>query len=139
MLSPDCVHVLRAQAMDAREAHEMLRVWRQNPGLVAQIVPSPITLPYDSHIQDIIRCAGGAVSTRTPSLPPRYFVRHGSAGPIWLSLSARTRALARKTSPAKMPAGLLSARASLLLLTLQSLFAFHVACARPLRCGALWT
>ncbi|GAB4816232.1 hypothetical protein N2152v2_003278 [Parachlorella kessleri] len=42
-------------AMDAREAHEMLRVSRQNPGLVVQIVPSPFTLPYDATIRDIIR------------------------------------------------------------------------------------
>ena len=43
------------QAMDAKEAHEMLRVSRQNPGLVVQIVPSPFTLPYDATIRDIIR------------------------------------------------------------------------------------
>lgn len=43
--------------MDAKEAHEMLWVARQHPTQIAQIVPSPFTLPYDATIQDILRQA----------------------------------------------------------------------------------
>ena len=42
-------------AMNAKEAHHMLDVSRQHPDLIAQIVPSPYTLPYDATIQDIIQ------------------------------------------------------------------------------------
>lgn len=42
---------ITSQAMDASEAHEMLEASRRNPGLVAQIVPSPMTLPFDATIQ----------------------------------------------------------------------------------------
>ena len=41
--------------MNAAEAHEMLRASRQQPHLVAQLVPSPITLPWDAAVQDILR------------------------------------------------------------------------------------
>ena len=43
------------QAMNAAEAHEMLRASLQHPHLVAQLVPSPITLPWDAAVQDILR------------------------------------------------------------------------------------
>lgn len=33
----------------------MLAALRRRPGLVAQLVPSPITLPWDAAIQDILR------------------------------------------------------------------------------------
>lgn len=49
-LSP---HLL--QALNAREAKEMLDVSRQYPKLVAQIVPSPITFEYDATISNIIK------------------------------------------------------------------------------------
>ncbi|PRW20167.1 Oxidoreductase NAD-binding Rossmann fold [Chlorella sorokiniana] len=42
-------------AMDAKEAHQMLAASRRQPRLVAQIVPSPFTLPFDATIQDILR------------------------------------------------------------------------------------
>lgn len=50
-------HVLceARMAMDAWEAKEMLDVARQHPNLVAQIVPSPMTLAYDATIQDIVK------------------------------------------------------------------------------------
>ena len=41
--------------MNAKEAHEMLAISRRHPNLIAQIVPSPYTLPFDATIQDIIR------------------------------------------------------------------------------------
>lgn len=41
--------------MNAREAHEMLAASRRQPHLVAQVVPSPFTLPFDATIQDILR------------------------------------------------------------------------------------
>ena len=37
--------------MDAGEACEMLEASRCRPHLVAQIVPSPVTLPFDAAIQ----------------------------------------------------------------------------------------
>ncbi len=49
-------HVLCEARMASRsdEAREMLRVSRQHPGLVAQIVPAPHTLPLDKTIIDLI-------------------------------------------------------------------------------------
>eukprot|EP00891_Asterochloris_glomerata_P008276 jgi/Astpho2/8276/Aster-x0350 len=49
-------HVLTEarMAMNLQEAKEMLAESRRHPHLITQIVPSPITLPYDSSIQDII-------------------------------------------------------------------------------------
>ena len=49
-------HVLTEarMAMDASEARAMLLASRQNPQLVAQIVPSPFTLKVDRTIQDIV-------------------------------------------------------------------------------------
>lgn len=44
-------------AMNADEAHEMYEASRQNPDLVTQIVPSPMTLQFDQTIQDLV--AGG--------------------------------------------------------------------------------
>ena len=43
------------QATTACEAHDMLKHSRMRPDLVAQIVPSPFTLPFDATIQDIVR------------------------------------------------------------------------------------
>ncbi|KAL4451339.1 hypothetical protein ABPG77_009411 [Micractinium sp. CCAP 211/92] len=50
-------HVLceARMARDATEARAMLAALRRRPGLVAQLVPSPITLPWDAAIQDILR------------------------------------------------------------------------------------
>jgi predicted dehydrogenase len=49
-------HVLTEarMAMDASEARAMLQTSRQNPQLVAQVVPSPFTLKVDRTIQDTI-------------------------------------------------------------------------------------
>ena len=49
-------HVLceARMATNATEAHEMLRVSRCFPHLVAQIVPAPFTFPFDQDIQKII-------------------------------------------------------------------------------------
>lgn len=49
-------HVLceARMAMDADEAREMLDFARARPELVAQVVPSPFTLPYDTFIQDLL-------------------------------------------------------------------------------------
>lgn len=41
--------------MDASEARQMLAAARRQPHLVAQLVPSPFTLPFDAAIQDILR------------------------------------------------------------------------------------
>lgn len=41
--------------MNAAEAHAMLAASQRQPGLVAQLVPSPITLGFDAAIQDILR------------------------------------------------------------------------------------
>lgn len=41
-------------AMDASEAHEMLAAARAHPHLVAQVVPSPITLGVDATVQRLI-------------------------------------------------------------------------------------
>ena len=41
--------------MNAQQAHRMLAVSRRYPHLVSQIVPSPITLPFDATIQDILQ------------------------------------------------------------------------------------
>ena len=50
-------HVLceARMAMNAEEAHQMFRLKKQHPELVAQIVPSPMTLRYDRTIKDLIR------------------------------------------------------------------------------------
>ena len=40
--------------MNLQEAKEMLAASRKHPDLITQIVPSPITLPYDNSIQDIV-------------------------------------------------------------------------------------
>ena len=50
-------HVLceARMAMNSREAREMLRLARANPGLIAQVVPSPFTLSVDATIKDLIR------------------------------------------------------------------------------------
>ncbi|KAL4420747.1 hypothetical protein ABPG75_010403 [Micractinium tetrahymenae] len=50
-------HVLceARMAMDAGEARAMLAVSRRRPHLVAQLVPSPVTLPWDAAVQEIIR------------------------------------------------------------------------------------
>ena len=49
-------HVLceARMAMNSREAHAMLAASRRNPSRVAQIVPSPMTLPVDRTIIDTI-------------------------------------------------------------------------------------
>ena len=55
----DChKHVLceARMAMNAHEAHTMLGAFRQRPDLVAQVVPSPFTLPVDRAIIDILEC-----------------------------------------------------------------------------------
>ena len=41
-------------AMDAAQAHDMLDASRLKPGLVAQIVPSPMSLKVDQTIQELI-------------------------------------------------------------------------------------
>jgi predicted dehydrogenase len=41
-------------AMNAREAREMLIAARENPGLVAQVVPSPYTLAVDATVQRLL-------------------------------------------------------------------------------------
>ena len=43
------------QAMNAKEAKEMLSLSRQHPELVTMIVPSPITFEYDATISNIIK------------------------------------------------------------------------------------
>jgi predicted dehydrogenase len=50
-------HVLceARMAMNAAEARVMWETSREHPSLVAQIVPSPFTLPFDQTIQEIIR------------------------------------------------------------------------------------
>ncbi len=50
-------HVLTEarMAMNADEAADMLAASRSNPGLVAQIVPSPFTLKWDATITDILQ------------------------------------------------------------------------------------
>ncbi len=50
-------HVLceARMAMNAAEAHVMWETSKAHPSLVAQIVPSPFTLPFDQTIQEIIR------------------------------------------------------------------------------------
>jgi hypothetical protein len=50
-------HVLceARMAMNASEARAMLATARRHPTLVAQLVPSPITLAFDATIQDILR------------------------------------------------------------------------------------
>jgi len=61
-------HVLceARMAMNAHEAHAMLSASRRHPHLVAQIVPSPFTLAYDSTIRNIIRSGQlGSVSAIT--------------------------------------------------------------------------
>ena len=49
-------HVLceARMAMDADEAHAMLDASRQNPHLITQIVPSPMTFKVDRTIQDLV-------------------------------------------------------------------------------------
>ena len=49
-------HVLTEarMAMNAREAHQMLEASREKPALVAQIVPSPLTLRVDNTIKETI-------------------------------------------------------------------------------------
>ena len=42
------------QAMNLREAREMLAASQERPDLIAQIVPSPLTLHFDNTIQNII-------------------------------------------------------------------------------------
>ena len=43
------------QAMNASEAKEMYNASLRHPGLVTQVVPSPITFEYDASIQDIVK------------------------------------------------------------------------------------
>ena len=50
-----CMLPPEPQAMNAAEAHAMLAAQRRHPHLVAQIVPSPFTLPWDATVQDILR------------------------------------------------------------------------------------
>ena len=54
-------HVLceARMAMNAREAHAMLAASRRNPSRVAQIVPAPLTLPFDQTIVETI--SSGAI------------------------------------------------------------------------------
>lgn len=49
-------HVLTEarMAMNAREAHEMMDASLKKPGLITQVVPSPLTLKVDSTIKDLI-------------------------------------------------------------------------------------
>lgn len=49
-------HVLceARMAMNAKEAHAMLAASRRNPSRIAQIVPSPMTLPVDRTVADLI-------------------------------------------------------------------------------------
>ena len=47
--------VVLMQAMDAAEAREMLQVSQGHPNLVTQVVPSPLTSPWDATIQQIIQ------------------------------------------------------------------------------------
>eukprot|EP01052_Picozoa_sp_SAG31_P023132 SAG31_NODE_1884_length_6996_cov_4.386835_4_plen_249_part_00 len=50
-------HVLceARMAMDAAEAHEMLAIAKRHPSLVAQIVPSPMTLKFDATIKRLLK------------------------------------------------------------------------------------
>lgn len=50
-------HVLceARMAMNAAEAHQMLDIKNRYPGLIAQIVPSPMTLKFDRTIKDLVR------------------------------------------------------------------------------------
>ncbi len=52
-------HVLceARMAMNADEAHRMLEASLERPYLVTQIVPSPLTLPVDATIRDLVRDA----------------------------------------------------------------------------------
>jgi len=43
------------QAMDAREAREMLQASQENPHLTAMIVPSPASLPWDATLSNILK------------------------------------------------------------------------------------
>lgn len=54
-------HVLceARMAMNSVEAHAMLEAWRRHPRLVAQIVPSPLTFPFDRTIVETI--GGGGI------------------------------------------------------------------------------
>lgn len=49
-------HVLceARMAMNAREAHEMLRFSRQNPHLICQVVPAPFTFPVDITLKHLM-------------------------------------------------------------------------------------
>lgn len=47
--------MLCQQAMDAKEAKEMLVLSRQHPELVSMIVPSPITFTYDATVINILK------------------------------------------------------------------------------------
>ena len=41
--------------MNASEAREMYQASLRHPGLVTQVVPSPLTFQYDATIQDIVK------------------------------------------------------------------------------------
>ena len=47
--------MMPVQAMNASEAKEMYNASLRHPGLVTQVVPSPITFEYDATIQDIVK------------------------------------------------------------------------------------
>ena len=49
----DLKHLM--QAMNAKEAREMLLASMQKPNLVAQVVPSPITFKWDATIQQTLK------------------------------------------------------------------------------------
>lgn len=60
--------------MNAKEAQEMLAISRLHPTLIAQIVPSPFTLPFDATIQDIIRSGtlGDIVTIRVKAITGKF-------------------------------------------------------------------
>ena len=49
-------HVLceARMALNANEAHSMLKVARAKPNLIAQLVPAPLTFKVDNAIQDLV-------------------------------------------------------------------------------------
>ena len=76
-------HVLceARMALDASEAHAMLDASRENPHLVAQIVPAPHTLVFDQTIVDMIGAGyiGDLVSLDARISAPSDFPQYDSA------------------------------------------------------------
>lgn len=75
-------HVLceARMALDSREAHRMYDVAREHPRQVAQIVPAPMTLPFDRTIGEMV---GAGEIGEVVALDARIAV--GSAFPDWES------------------------------------------------------